>query len=242
MLASLSHDLRTPLATISGAISTLRELRDRLSAEKIDELLQAADEETERLTRFIANLLDMSRIESGALKIRNDLIDPAEMLRAAVERSLKAFPALRIETSLAPGLPFIGGDAGLLEQVLFNLFDNANKYGGETGAVVHARLEGAEVVITVTDEGVGIKPSQLQKVFEKFHRAGKTSGQSAGAGLGLSICKGLVEAMGGTIEAQSPALRRRGTRIVMRFPARQVRQGLPASNSACSSSTTKNRS
>ncbi|HUO55730.1 MAG TPA: sensor histidine kinase KdpD [Rhodoblastus sp.] len=228
LLSSLSHDLRTPLATISGAISTLRQLRDKLPPEKAEELLESAEEETERLTRFIANLLDMSRIESGALKARRDYIDGADCIRNAVDRGRKAFGAASIETSLAPDLPFIRGDAQLLEQVLFNLLDNAHKYGGGSTATVHARREANDVVISVTDEGPGIKPSDLTRVFEKFYRGGKVDGRKAGTGLGLSICKGLVEAMGGTIEAQSPAVRRRGTRILLRFPVAQIKERLPA--------------
>jgi two-component system, OmpR family, sensor histidine kinase KdpD len=104
--------------------------------------------------------------------------------------------------------------------VLFNLLDNAHKYGGETGATVHARQEGSSVVISVTDEGPGVKPADLERIFEKFYRGGRPpDGRKAGTGLGLSICKGLAEAMGGKIEAQSPAVRRRGTRIVVRLPA-----------------------
>jgi two-component system sensor histidine kinase KdpD len=110
----------------------------------------------------------------------------------------------------------------LLEQVLFNLLDNAHKYGGETGAVVHARQDGPDVMISVTDEGPGIKPTDLEKIFEKFYRGGRADGRKAGTGLGLSICKGLVEAMGGRIEAQSPAARRRGARLLVRFPAAPV--------------------
>jgi two-component system sensor histidine kinase KdpD len=151
--------------------------------------------------------------------VRRDFLDSAEIIRTAVERCKKVFPNMRIETSLAARLPFIRGDAGLLEQVLFNLLDNAHKYGGDTGVTVHARQEGQDVLISVTDEGPGIKPAELDKVFEKFYRGGRTDGRKAGTGLGLSICKGLVEAMGGRIEAQSPALRRRGARLLLRFPA-----------------------
>jgi len=102
---------------------------------------------------------------------------------------------------------------------LFNLLDNAHKYGGPAGAIIHARCEGDEVVVTVTDEGPGIKPADLERIFEKFYRGGRPDGRKAGTGLGLSICKGLVEAMGGAIVAQSPAVRKRGTRMVLRFPA-----------------------
>jgi two-component system sensor histidine kinase KdpD len=219
LLSSLSHDLRTPLSSITGAVTTLRQLGDKMPAADRQDLLASIEEEAARLTRFVSNLLDMSRLESGAVKVRRDFLDPAEIVRLAVERCRKAFPNMRIETSLAPKLPFIRGDAGLLEQVLFNLLDNAHKYGGETGAIVHARQEGHDVVISVTDEGPGIKPADLDKIFEKFYRGGRADGRKAGTGLGLSICKGLAEAMGGRIEAQSPAARRRGARLLLRFPA-----------------------
>jgi two-component system sensor histidine kinase KdpD len=101
---------------------------------------------------------------------------------------------------------------------LFNLLDNAHKYAGEAGAIVHARQEGDEIVLTVTDEGPGIKPAELERVFEKFYRGGRADGRKAGTGLGLSISRRLIEAMGGAIVAQSPAVRRRGTRFVVRLP------------------------
>jgi two-component system sensor histidine kinase KdpD len=159
----------------------------------------------------------MSRIESGALAPRGDLVDVADVIRAVVERCKRTFPGQKTSISIAPDLPPIRGDANMLGQVLFNLVDNAQKYGGS--AIIHARREGADVVITVTDEGPGVKPADLERIFEKFYRSGRIDGRKAGTGLGLSICRGLVTAMGGTIIAQSPAIRRRGTRIVVRFPA-----------------------
>jgi two-component system sensor histidine kinase KdpD len=116
----------------------------------------------------------------------------------------------------------VRGDERLLEQVVFNLLDNAHKYGGEAGAAIHARQEGDQVVISVTDEGPGIKPADLERIFEKFYRGGRTDGRKPGTGLGLSICRGLVEAMGGVIVAQSPAVRRRGARIVIRLPVAAI--------------------
>ena len=218
LLASLSHDLKTPLASITGAVTTLRQLGDKMPPESQHELLASIEEETARLSRFLVNLLDMSRIESGAVKIRRDWVDVADVIRAATDRSRKAFAGQPVQVSLAPDLGFIRGDAHLLEQVVFNLLDNAHKYGGQDGATVHGRREGGELVISVTDEGPGVKPGDLEHIFEKFWRGGRSDGRSAGTGLGLSICRGLVQAMGGTIVAQSPAIRRRGTRIVMRFP------------------------
>jgi two-component system sensor histidine kinase KdpD len=124
-----------------------------------------------------------------------------------------------VRVSLAADLPFLRGDGRLLEQVLFNLLDNAQKYGGESGAALHGRAEGDGVALSVTDEGPGVKPADLERIFEKFYRGGRADGRQAGTGLGLSICRGLIEAMGGTIVAQSPAARRRGTRMLIRLPA-----------------------
>lgn len=218
LLASLSHDLRTPLATITGSVTTLRELDDKLSPAQRDELLAGVEQESARLTRFLANLLDMSRLESGAMHVRRDWVDVADVVRAAIERARKAFPDMSTTLSLEPALPDVRGDSTLLEQVLFNLLDNAHKYGGASGAVVHARREAGAVLISVTDEGPGVKQADLERIFEKFYRGGRTDGRSAGTGLGLSISRGLVTAMGGTIQAQSPAVRRRGTRMLIRLP------------------------
>ncbi len=222
LLDSLSHDLRTPLSSIAGAATTLRAFGDKMSPSERLELLSSIEEETARLARFVANLLDMSRIEAGGLKVNRDLVSIADVVQGAVERSRKAFPDQPVRVSLAPDLPFVRGDDKLLEQVLFNLLDNAHKYGGDSGATVHARQEGAEVVISVTDEGPGVKQGELERIFEKFYRGGRADGRKAGTGLGLSISRRLVEAMGGAIMAQSPAVRRRGTRIVVRLPADQA--------------------
>jgi two-component system, OmpR family, sensor histidine kinase KdpD len=227
LLDSLSHDLRTPLSSIAGAATSLRAFGDKMSPSERLDLLSSIEEETARLARFVANLLDMSRIEAGGLKVNRDLVAIADVVQGAVERSRKAFPGQPLRVSLALNLPFVRGDDKLLEQVLFNLLDNAHKYGGEAGATVHARQEGAEVVLSVTDEGPGVKQGELERIFEKFYRGGRPDGRKAGTGLGLSISRRLVEAMGGTIVAQSPAVRRRGTRIVVRLPAAQATAAEP---------------
>ena len=148
LLDSLSHDLRTPLSSIAGAASSLRALGDKMNPAERLELLSSIEEETGRLARFVANLLDMSRIEAGGLKVNRDLVSIADVVQGAVERSRKAFPGEPVRVSLAPNLPFVRGDDKLLEQVLFNLLDNAHKYAGDAGAIVHARQEGGEVVLT----------------------------------------------------------------------------------------------
>lgn len=219
LLSSISHDLRTPLATITGAVTGLRELGERMTPENRDDLLQSIEEESGRMSRFVANLLDMTRIEAGTLKPKQDWVDIADVVQSAVERTRKHAPGRSIETGIAADLPLIRGDSVLIGQVLFNLLDNAVKYGGEEPVNVYARRDGKDVLISVTDHGKGIPPEDLDRIFEKFYRRGKPDGRSPGTGLGLSIARGFVEAMGGRIHAESPALKKKGTRIVMRFPA-----------------------
>ncbi|MGB3645888.1 MAG: sensor histidine kinase KdpD [Mesorhizobium sp.] len=218
LLSSISHDLKTPLATISGAVSSLRQLGERMKPASRADLLASIEEESDRLNRFVSNLLDMTKIEAGTVDPRKDWVDVGDVIHGTLERVRKYFPASRIETSLAETLPLVRGDSVLLGQVLFNLIDNAIKYGGAEPVAVYTRTDGGDVVLTVTDMGRGIPEKELDKVFEKFFRRGKPDGRTPGTGLGLAIAKGFVEAMGGTIRAESPAIRKRGTRITLRFP------------------------
>ncbi|MDI7860498.1 sensor histidine kinase KdpD [Rhizobiaceae bacterium n13] len=223
LLSSISHDLRTPLATITGAVTSLRELGDRMDPASRDDLLASIEEESGRLTRFVANLLDMTKIEAGTVNARRDWVDVADVVRASVERARKYFPGRVIETSIAADLPLMRGDSVLLGQVLFNLIDNANKYGGDEPISIFARQDVGDIVLSVTDLGKGIPAEDLERIFDKFFRRGKPDGRAPGTGLGLSISRGFVEAMGGRISAESPAQRRRGTRISMRFPITEAR-------------------
>ena len=226
LLSSISHDLRTPLATITGAVTSLRELGERMSPESRDDLLQSIEEEGARLSRFVANLLDMTRISTGTLQAKREWVDVSDVVRSAAERARKYFPAQTFETGIATDLPLLRGDSVLLEQVLFNLLDNAAKYGGGEPVNIYARRDGKELVLSVTDLGKGIPTVDLDRIFEKFYRRSKTDGRSPGTGLGLSIARGFVEALGGRIHAESPAVRKRGTRIVMRFPVEEKDQTL----------------
>jgi two-component system, OmpR family, sensor histidine kinase KdpD len=225
LLASLSHDLRTPLAAITGSVSTLQQRGGALPADQQQDLLQTIGQEAGRLNRFVTNLLEMSRIESGAIKVKRDWVDVGDAIRAAVDRCAKTHAGRISQISLAPDLRFIRGDQDLLAQVVFNLLDNAHKYAEEGEVTIHARNDADQVLISVTDAGPGIKPADLDRIFEKFYRGGGTDRRKPGTGLGLSICRGLIQAMGGSIIAESPAARRRGTRMVVRLPAAE----LPAS-------------
>ena len=219
LLSSLSHDLRTPLASITGAVTTLRQLGDKLPGETRDDLLLSIEEESARLNRFVANLFDMSRIEAGMTRARRDPLDIAAIIDASAARARRIHPDLAIDLSLAPNLPTPLGDAALLEQVLFNLLDNARKYGGADQPVsIFAKAEDGAVLVSITDQGKGIPEGELEKIFEKFYRRAKGDGRAAGTGLGLSIARGLMTSMGGSIRATSPAIRKRGTRFTLRLP------------------------
>ncbi len=219
LLSSLSHDLRTPLASITGAVTSLRQLGDKMPPESRADLLLSIEEEAGRLNRFVANLFDMTRIEAGMMKARREPIELAAIIDTSTDRARKLHPDLLIETSIAPGLPRALGDAVLLEQVLFNLLDNARKYGGANLPVtIYARAEDGAATISVTDQGKGIPEADLEKIFDKFYRRAKGDGRPAGTGLGLSIARGLMASMGGSIKASSPAIRKRGTRFTLRLP------------------------
>jgi len=219
LLSSISHDLRTPLASILGSVTSLRDFGDRLDEETRRDLLTAIEEETRRLSQFVANLLDMTRLETGNLELAVDWIDLGDVVHGAVARAERLWPGRRI-TLEATGEPMVlEGNATLLEQVLFNLIDNAIKYSGAADPVrVAVAGEGASARIEVEDDGIGIPENELERVFEKFHRVARGDGRAAGTGLGLSICRGVVTAMGGTITAASPIGRDRGTRMTVRLP------------------------
>ena len=201
LLTSISHDLRTPLASILGAAAGLRTLSG-LSAGDREELLSTIQEEAERLNRFIANLLDMTRLESGAIEPNMSLLYIGEVVASTMRRAEKMLAGHTVERRIAADLPMVNLDAVLFEQVLFNLLDNAVKYA-PAGSTI--RIEGwrddDSVYLQVLDEGAGIPEQDLPRIFDKFYRVRKSDTQRAGTGLGLAICRGFVEAMGGSIQA-----------------------------------------
>ncbi|KZD25808.1 sensor histidine kinase [Tardiphaga robiniae] len=218
LLTSISHDLKTPLASVLGAASTLRDLSPKLTeAEKAD-LLGTVIDESERLNRFIANLLDMTKLESGAVVPNTTLHDLAEIVGSALRRAGKILVRHRIALDLAPNLPMLELDAVLFEQALFNLLDNAAKYApDDTTITIRAIRDADSVSLQVTDEGTGIPPADLEQVFDKFYRASKGDHVRAGTGLGLAISRGFIEAMHGTISATNRA-DRSGAVLTIRLP------------------------
>ncbi|MFO1126037.1 MAG: ATP-binding protein [Methylocystis sp.] len=216
LLSSISHDLRTPLSTILGSVTSLREFGDKMPSEARSDLLLAIEEETERLSRFVANLLAMTRLEAG-LDIRREWVDAVDVAAAAVKRARKSFPGATILLDAGTAAA-IYADAALLEQVLFNLIDNAVKFSPADRPVSVSVSAGRESVeFAVLDEGCGIPMKDIDQIFEKFFRGDRV--QFAGGGLGLAICRGVATALGGKILAESPVIDDHGTRVRVILPA-----------------------
>jgi two-component system, OmpR family, sensor histidine kinase KdpD len=209
LLTSISHDLKTPLASVLGSATTLRDLNDRLTDSEKAELLATVIEESERLNRFIANLLDMTRLESGAVIPKLAPHDLSEIIGSTLQRTAKILRHHAVNLDLATDAPMVPLDGVLFEQVLFNVLDNAAKYAAP-GTTVSIRTwrERDSVVLQIFDEGEGIPQGDLGHVFDKFYRVQKTDQVRPGTGLGLAISRGFVEAMNGSIIAANRSDRR----------------------------------
>jgi two-component system sensor histidine kinase KdpD len=218
LLTSISHDLRTPLASILGTVSSLRSFPEKYGAAERGELLTTLQEEAERLNRFVSNLLDMTRLESGAIELKLELIDVAEIVGSALQRAGNVLAGHHVEVDIGPHLPMLRLDAVLFEQVLFNLLDNAAKYSPAGGRIdIRATRDGELVELEVVDEGPGIPPADLERIFDKFYRVQAQDRRRAGTGLGLAICRGFVEALGGWIVARNRR-DRSGAVLTIRMP------------------------
>jgi two-component system, OmpR family, sensor histidine kinase KdpD len=202
LLTSISHDLKTPLASVLGAASTMRDLASGLSEQQKRDLLATVIDESERLNRFIANLLDMTKLESGAIVPNTALHDIGEIIGSALRRASKILAGHSVSLELAADLPMLELDAVLFEQVLFNLLDNAAKYSpADTTIAIRTSRDRSQVTLEVADQGEGIPPDELESIFDKFYRAQKVDHVRPGTGLGLAISRGFVEAMHGRISA-----------------------------------------
>lgn len=216
LLNSVSHDLRTPLSTVLGSCSTLIELGDKLPPEAKQDLLESIREEAERLNHYIRNLLDMTRLEGGGVKLRLEAADVEQVLRAAAARLSRRIGGHSISYDFPAQLPKVTIDPGLLEQAVVNILDNAIAYSPDNTEISIAAYEDRKnVIISIEDEGKGIPTDELERVFNKFRRLEEPTDRSKGVGLGLSITKGFVEAMGGTIVAASPIHGDKGTRMLI---------------------------
>lgn len=200
LIASISHDLKTPLASILGTVTSLRSTAFDDTARQ--EMLGEIQEEADRLHRFITNLLDMTRLESGTIRPRREPCDLADIAGSALRRAAKLLEPRRITVEIPANLPMADADPVLMEQVLFNLLDNAAKYTpAESELTIRAGHAVGRVTLHIIDEGPGLGPQDPARLFGKFYRGLPSETHPAGTGLGLAICRGFIEAMGGTITA-----------------------------------------
>lgn len=207
LLNSISHDLRTPLATITGVLSTLHETDgdqyDRMDREIRAELIDTGWEEADRLNRLVGNLLDITRLEAGAVRLKLVEVDLVEVIGSVRNRMKDRLDNFDVIIDLEDDLPSGFVDVTLVEQVMVNLLDNAIKFSQPGGKItISGRLEEERIMVTVSDQGEGIPPAEIDHIFDKFFR-GKSHERMSGTGLGLAICKGLVEIHGGTISARN---------------------------------------
>lgn len=219
LLTSISHDLKTPLAAIMGSAGTLKDFGTEIPEEARAELLTSIVDESERLNRFISNLLDMTRIGSGAMEPNYAFHFVGDIVGTALSRAAKITARHKVNVSIPADLPMLKIDPVLFEQVLFNLIDNAAKYAPED-TVIHIRglQDGDAILLSVVDEGPGIPLNDVERIFDSFYRVRKGDHVRAGTGLGLAICRGFIEAMGGTIKAANRS-DRSGAIFTIRMPA-----------------------
>jgi len=202
LLSAVSHDLRTPLAAITGAATTLRDRTAHVSADQRSELEDTICEEAERLERLLGNLLDMTRLESGAVKVKRDWVPVEELVGSALTRLEGKLQGRPIDVQLSPALPLVSVDPVLIEQVFINLLENVAKYTPTDSSIeIRGALGPQGVEITIADQGPGIPKGSEERIFEKFFRGTHTG--VGGVGLGLAICRGIIEAHGGQIRAQN---------------------------------------
>jgi two-component system sensor histidine kinase KdpD len=204
LLSSLSHDLRTPLTAIRGAAETLASAGDALDKATQADLLASITQDTERMTKFLANIMEMARVETGEISAKRERLLVADVLEAAIARVPGAMYA---GVNIAPAAAHVMADPALIEQVIVNVLDNAVKYAPEGSRIsITAARQGTKVVLSIADEGVGIPGEELGAVFDSFFRATRGDRVAPGTGLGLAIAKAFTESMGGSIRAQSPRL------------------------------------
>lgn len=219
LLSSVSHDFRTPLTAISASASSLIEFRDKLDPAAAERLLRGIVSECDRLNRYTSNLLEMSRLEAGQSLARRQTLGVADTIGAIVQRVRPRAGDRQIVRRASDDDLLVTVDAAMFELVLVNVLDNAIIYSENgTHIYVDVRRDGDYCVISISDEGQGIPPEDLEKIFTRFYRVSRPDASPRGSGLGLAIAKGFVEALGGRISAASPAPGGCGTTITIMLP------------------------
>jgi two-component system sensor histidine kinase KdpD len=215
LLNSLSHELRTPITTIIGATDNLLTPSSNLTDANKAELLSEINIASQRLNRQVENLLGMSRLESGAIKIKKDWVDVKELIYTVLSHFEPTFSNHSVTVSAAESIPLFKLDFALMEQVLFNLINNAIQHTGEgTSILITADCVDEKLLIGVSDTGKGFPEKEIDRVFDKFYRA--HGSRSGGTGLGLSIVRGFIEAHGGTITLRNLPLS--GAEFIITIP------------------------
>jgi two-component system sensor histidine kinase KdpD len=203
LLNSISHDLRTPLVSITGALSSMEESGPALDEEVRRSLIETAREEAERLNRLVGNLLDITRLEAGAMQLHREACDVQELIGSALEQIGTPLKDRQVNVEISPKIPLVPLDFVLFSRVLVNVIDNALKYSPVEKLIeIRARVSRQDLEISIADRGEGIPVDNLERIFDKFYRVQRPDNVS-GTGLGLSICKGIVEAHNGSIQAEN---------------------------------------
>lgn len=221
LLASVSHDLRTPLTSMRGAIDSLLALGDAIPPNDRRELLESTRDEAERLDRYIQNLLDMTRLGHGGLKLSRDWVSPGDIVGSALNRLRAVVAPYRVETRVPAELPLLYVHAALIEQALVNVLENAARFSPPQGRLrVGVEQDEGELRFSVSDEGPGIPQAEREKIFDMFYTAARGDRGGQGTGLGLAICQGMVGAHGGRITVED-GIDGRGTTLVLHLPLQQ---------------------
>ena len=220
ILSSVSHDLRTPLATITGAAGSLLHESNRLDPAARQELIRSIHQEADRLDQLLKNLLDMMRLEAGAVQLNKDWHPLEEVVGSALARMERRLSGHRVAVSFPADLPLLFVDGVLLQQVLINLLENAVKYAPAGSTIeLSASAKERDVIVEVADRGPGLPPGEEDRIFDKFYRAKPV--REGGVGLGLTICRGIIEAHGGRIWAENRAGGGARFRFAIPLPERQ---------------------
>ncbi|MGB6211230.1 DUF4118 domain-containing protein [Pseudomonas mandelii] len=221
LLASVSHDLRTPLTSMRGSIDSLLALGEAIPLEDRRELLEGTRDEAERLDRYIQNLLDMTRLGHGALKLARDWVSPADIVGSSLNRLRAVLAPLQVSTEVPAELPLLYVHAALIEQALVNVLENAARFSRPHGRLqLRAGANDSELFFSVSDEGPGIPEEERAKIFDMFYTAARGDRGGQGTGLGLAICQGMVGAHGGRISV-ADGIEGRGTCITLHLPLQE---------------------